>query len=41
MIRRGAEATFNVNLVNDGLVGAYSFNKTGAQLTIVTFPQGD
>ncbi len=41
MIRRGAEATFNVNLVNDGLVGAYQYNKAGSQLTIVTFPQGD
>jgi hypothetical protein len=39
-IRAGAEATFNVNLVNDGLIGSYSFNKRGAQLTIVTFPQG-
>jgi hypothetical protein len=27
--------------VNDGLVGAYSYNKAGSQLTIVTFPQGE
>ena len=36
----GQAAVFNVNLVNDGLIGSYSFHKAGAQLTIVTFPQG-
>ena len=36
----GQEAKIHVNLVNDGLLGAYSFNKTGAQLTILVFPQG-
>jgi hypothetical protein len=40
MIRAGEEATITVNLVNDGLIGAYSFNKTGAQLTVLIFPQG-
>jgi hypothetical protein len=30
----------HVNLYNDGLLGAYIFNKTGAQLTILTIPQG-
>jgi hypothetical protein len=36
----GPSAEIHVNLVNDGLLGAYSFNKTGAQLTILVFPQG-
>ena len=36
----GQAATINVNLYNDGLLGAYIFNKTGAQLTILTIPQG-
>jgi hypothetical protein len=39
-IKAGQPATFHVNLVNDGLLGTYSYNKTGSQLTIVTFPQG-
>lgn len=38
-IPAGATATFNVNLVNDGLLGIYSYTKAGSQLTIVTFPQ--
>jgi hypothetical protein len=40
MVRAGVAQTFHLNLVNDGLIGAYSYNKTGSQLTIVTFPQG-
>lgn len=40
MVLAGQPATFNVNLYNDGLLGSYIFNKTGAQLTIVTVPQG-
>jgi hypothetical protein len=39
-IQAGQPATFHVNLVNDGLLGTYSYNKTGSQLTIVCFPQG-
>ena len=38
-IPAGAEATFSVNLVNDGFLGVYSYTKAGSQLTIVTFPQ--
>lgn len=40
-VNAGATATISVNLYNDGLLGAYIFNKTGAQLTILTVPQGD
>ena len=40
LIRAGQPMTFNCNLVNDGLLGTYSFTKTGAQLTILTVPQG-
>lgn len=36
----GQSATIYVNLYNDGLLGAYIFNKTGAQLTILCMPQG-
>jgi hypothetical protein len=38
-IPAGSEATFSVNLVNDGFLGVYSYTKAGSQLTIVTFPQ--
>lgn len=40
-VNAGQQATINVNLYNDGLLGAYIFNKTGAQLTILTVPQGE
>lgn len=40
MVRAGDEVTLSCNLVNDGFLGAYSFQKAGAQLTIVAFPQG-
>lgn len=40
-VNAGATATINVNLYNDGLLGAYIFNKAGAQLTVVTIPQSD
>lgn len=40
-VNAGQTATINVNLYNDGLLGTYIFNKTGAQLTILTVPQGD
>lgn len=39
-VNAGQQATINVNVYNDGLLGAYIFNKTGAQLTILTVPQG-
>lgn len=39
-VNAGATATINVNLYNDGLLGAYIYNKTGSQLTILTVPQG-
>lgn len=40
-VNAGQQATINVNVYNDGLLGAYIFNKSGAQLTILTVPQGD
>lgn len=40
-VNAGQTATINVNLYNDGLLGAYIFNSTGAQLTILTIPQGE
>jgi hypothetical protein len=40
-VNAGQTATINVNLYNDGLLGAYLYNKTGSQLTIVTIPRGD
>lgn len=39
-IPAGQTATIFVNLYNDGLLGAYQFNKAGAQLTILCIPQG-
>lgn len=36
----GQTATISVSLYNDGLLGAYIFNNSGAQLTILTVPQG-
>ena len=40
-VNAGDTATISVNLYNDGLLGAYIFNKNGAQLTILTIPQGE
>ncbi|MEC4856729.1 phage tail protein [Mycobacteroides chelonae] len=40
MVAAGQTATINVNLYNDGLLGAYIFNKSGAHLDIETIPQG-
>lgn len=34
----GAAATLYVNAFNDGLVGAYSFNRAGAQLSVMAVP---
>lgn len=39
-VNAGQTATINVNLYNDGLLGAYLYNKTGSQLIILTIPQG-
>ena len=39
LVPAGQTATINVNLYNDGLLGAYIFNNAGAQLTILTVPQ--
>lgn len=36
----GQPATLYCNLYNDGLIGSYTFNKTGAQLSILCIPQG-
>lgn len=40
LVPQGQPAQINVNLYNDGLLGAYVFNRTGAQLTILVVPQG-
>lgn len=40
VVLAGHTATINVNLYNDGLLGAYIYNKAGSQLTILTVPQG-
>lgn len=40
MVEAGQVATISVNLYNDGLFGAYIFNRAGAQLGILTVPQG-
>lgn len=37
----GETCTINVNLYNDGLLGAYIFNRAGAQLSVLTIPQGE
>ncbi|QTF82024.1 hypothetical protein SEA_FEFFERHEAD_24 [Mycobacterium phage Fefferhead] len=39
-VAAGQQATINVNLYNDGLLGAYIFNRKGAQLSILVVPQG-
>lgn len=39
-VSAGNPVTIYVNLYNDGILGAYNFNKTGAQLVVTTVPQG-
>lgn len=39
-VNAGETATITVNLYNDGLLGAYLYDKAGSQLTIETVPQG-
>jgi hypothetical protein len=39
VVNAGDTATINVNLYNDGLLGAYIYNKGGSQLSILTVPQ--
>lgn len=36
----GEPCVINVNLYNDGLLGSYIFNRSGAQLSILVIPQG-
>lgn len=40
-VNAGQRATIYVNLKNDGLFGAYIYNRGGSQLVITTIPQGD
>lgn len=40
-VNAGQQATISVNLFNDGLFGAYIYQKAGSQLIIETVPQGD
>lgn len=40
LVAAGQTATINVNLYNDGLLGAYVYNRAGSQLTLLTIPQG-
>lgn len=39
-VAAGQTATISVNLFNDGLLGAYIYNRAGSQLDILTAPQG-
>lgn len=39
-VNPGEVITINVNLVNDGILGMYSFNRQNAQLAILAIPQG-
>lgn len=39
-VAAGQTANISVSLFNDGLLGAYVFNKSGAQLSILCIPQG-
>lgn len=39
-VQAGQTATINVRLYNDGLIGSYVFNRTGAQLSILCIPKG-
>ncbi|AHB79555.1 minor tail protein [Mycobacterium phage Validus] len=40
-VAAGQPAMISVNLYNDGLLGAYVFNRNGAQLSILVVPQGE
>lgn len=40
-VAAGQTATIYVNLFNDGLLGAYVYNKAGSQLSILVIPQGN
>lgn len=39
-VQAGQTAVINVNLYNDGLLGAYIYNRAGSQLSILVIPQG-
>lgn len=39
-VAAGQAATIYVNLYNDGLLGAYIYNRAGSQLVVLTVPQG-
>jgi hypothetical protein len=39
-VAAGQTCVINVNLYNDGLLGAYIFNRAGSQLSILVIPQG-
>ncbi|AJA43694.1 minor tail protein [Mycobacterium phage Marcoliusprime] len=41
VVPAGQTAQISVSLYNDGLLGAYIFNRRGAQLSILTIPTGD
>ena len=40
-VQAGEAAKISVNLYNDGLLGAYIYNRAGSQLAILVIPQGD
>lgn len=40
-VAAGVSAKINVNLINDGILGMYAFNKKHAQLAVLAIPQGD
>lgn len=40
VVKAGVQAKITVNLANDGIFGGYSFNRKGAQLTILVLPTG-
>jgi hypothetical protein len=40
VVQAGQDAEIHVNLVNDGLIGFYSYNRAGSHLTIQTIPHG-
>jgi hypothetical protein len=40
LVQAGERATITINLYNDGLLGGYVFNRSGAQVSILVIPQG-
>jgi hypothetical protein len=40
-VKKGVAAKISISLCNDGLIGAYIYNRAGSQVTILTVPQGD